>query len=111
GSSGAPVAGTVVLAPEFAGRTAADAVLFIIARRGAGPPLAVNGGAAPHVPHAFPSGPEARLIQTIPFAGPLELSARIDGDGNATSKSPGDVTGTAQGGPVEPGATGAFMVL
>jgi hypothetical protein len=110
-SSGAPVAGTVVLAPEFAGRTPADAVLFIIARRGAGPPLAVKRVAAPRFPHAFSIGPDDRMIQAMPFAGPLELSARIDTDGNATSRSPGDVTGTAQGGPVEPGAEGVVIVL
>ena len=111
GGSGAPVAGTVVLAPEFAGRTAADAVLFIIARRGAGPPLAVKRVPAPHFPFEFSIGPEDRMIQAMPFAGPVELTARIDGDGNATSRSPGDVTGSAQGGPVEPGATGVVIVL
>jgi hypothetical protein len=110
-SSSAPVTGTVELAPEFAGRTAPDAVLFIIARRGAGPPLAVKRIPAPHFPYAFSIGPEDRMIQSMPFVGPIELSARIDGDGNATTKSPGDVTGSAQGGPVEPGATGVAILL
>src|SRR5262249_60330112 len=50
GSSGAPVTGTVVLAPEFEGRTPANAVLFIIARRGARPPLAVKRLPDPHFP-------------------------------------------------------------
>ncbi len=110
-SSEAPVAGTVALAPEFAGRSAANAVLFIIARRGAGPPLAVKRVAQPHFPYAFSIGPEDRMIQAMPFAGPIELSARIDTDGNATSRSPGDIAGNAQGGPVEPGATGVVIVL
>jgi hypothetical protein len=51
------------------------------------------------------------MIQAMPFAGPVELTARIDGDGNATSRSPGDLTGTAPGGPVQPGATGVVIVL
>jgi hypothetical protein len=110
-SAGAPITGTVVLAPEFEGRTAPDAVLFIIARRGGGPPLAVKRISAPHFPHAFSIGPDDRMIQAVPFAGPIELSARIDADGNATTRSPGDVTGTAQGGPVEPGATGVVILL
>jgi hypothetical protein len=110
-SSDAPVTGTVVLAPEFAGRTATGAVLFIIARHGAGPPLAVKRIADPRFPYEFSIGPADRMIQSMPFTGPIELSARIDGDGNATSKSPGDVTGTAAGGPVQPGATGAVIVL
>ena len=110
-SSGAGIQGTVELASELAGRTAPDAVLFIIARGGgAGPPLAVKRVANPEFPLAFSIGPEDRMIQTMPFAGPIALSARIDGDGNATSRSPGDVTG-APGGPVEPGATGVVIVL
>jgi hypothetical protein len=111
GSAGAPVSGTVALAPELAGRTPANAVLFIIARRGAGPPLAVKRVEHPQFPVEFTIGPEDRMIQAMPFAGPIELSARIDGDGNATSRSPGDVTGTARGGPVEPGATGVAILL
>lgn len=109
--SAAPITGTVELAPEFAGRTPENAVLFIIARRGAGPPLAVKRVADPVFPVEYSIGPDDRMIQAMPFTGPIELSARIDGDGNATSRSPGDVTGTARTGPVEPGATGVAILL
>jgi len=109
--SDAPVTGTVELMPELDGKTPADAVLFIIARRGGGPPLAVKRVPNPHFPLPFTIGPEDRMIQTMPFAGPIALSARIDSDGNATSRSPGDVIGAAQGGPVAPGATGVVIVL
>ena len=44
------------------------------------------------------------MIQAIPFAGPLQLSARVDADGNATSREPGDLQGAAAT-PVDPGAT------
>ena len=111
GGSGAPITGTVALAPELAGRTPADAVLFIIARRGAGPPLAVKRVAQPKFPLDYSIGPDDRMIESMPFAGPIELTARIDGDGNATSRSPGDVMGTARTGPVEPGATGVAILL
>ena len=53
----------------------------------------------------------ARVFVREPSNGSIVARPRIDGDGNATSKSPGDVTGTAQGGPVEPGATGVMIVL
>jgi cytochrome c-type biogenesis protein CcmH len=109
--SSAPVSGTVVLAPEFEGKTPENAVLFIIARNGAGPPLAVKRISQPRFPVEFSIGPEDRMIQERPFAGPIELAARIDRDGNATTRSPGDVTGTAAGGPVQPGATGLVIVL
>ena len=113
GASGpaAPITGTVELAPEFAGRTPASAVLFVIARRGAGPPLAVKRVPQPQFPLQFSIGPDDRMIASMPFVGPIELTARIDGDGNATSRSPGDVMGTAAGGPVEPGATGVAILL
>jgi cytochrome c-type biogenesis protein CcmH len=111
GGSAAPITGTVELAPEFAGRIPADAVLFIIARRGAGPPLAVKRVAQPKFPLAYSIGPDDRMIEAMPFTGPIELTARIDGDGNATSRSPGDVMGTARTGPVEPGATGVAILL
>jgi len=111
GGSAAPITGTVELAPEFAGRTPANAVLFIIARHGAGPPLAVKRVADPKFPVEFSIGPEDRMIQSMPFAGPIELTARIDGDGNATSRSPGDVMGTARTGPVQPGAAGVAILL
>jgi hypothetical protein len=109
--SAAPITGTVELAPEFAGRTPANAVLFIIARHGAGPPLAVKRVANPNFPFEYSIGPDDRMIQSMPFTGPIELTARIDGDGNATSRSPGDVMGTARTGPVEPGATGVAILL
>ena len=110
-TSDAPITGTVALAPELAGKTPAGAVLFIIARSGAGPPLAVKRVSDPRFPLPFAIGPDDRMIQTMPFAGPLALSARIDSDGNATSRSPGDVMGAARGGPVAPGATGVAIVL
>jgi len=109
--SDAPVTGTVELVPELEGKAPADAVLFIIARRGGGPPLAVKRVPNPHFPLPFTIGPDDRMIQTMPFAGPIALSARIDSDGNATSRSPGDVMGAARGGPVAPGATGVVILL
>ena len=111
GGSAAPITGTVELAPEFAGRTPPNAVLFIIARHGAGPPLAVKRIAEPKFPFEFSIGPDDRMIKSMPFTGLIELTARIDGDGNATSRSPGDVMGTARTGPVEPGATGVAILL
>jgi hypothetical protein len=112
GAAGAAIQGTVELAPGLAGRTPPDAVLFIIARgAGAGPPIAVKRMARPQFPLAFSIGPEDRMIQTMPFAGPISLTARVDADGNATSRSPGDVTGAAAAGPVAPGATGVVIVL
>lgn len=107
----APIRGTIRLAPELEGRVPAGAILFLIARSGGdGPPLAVQRVVEPRLPLAFSIGPEDRMIEQIPFAGPLVLSARLDADGNAMTRLPGDLQGTAPG-RHEPGASGVEIVI
>jgi cytochrome c-type biogenesis protein CcmH len=109
--SGPPVRGSVVLPPELAAAAPARGVLFVVARSpGGGPPLAVKRIEAPRFPVDFELGPDDRMIQTLPFRGPLILTARLDGDGNASSRSPGDVQGSVPA-PVNPGDTGVRIVL
>ena len=106
-----PIRGTVRVSDALSDRVAPGAVLFLIARRGdAGPPLAVVRVAGPRFPLDFSIGPEDRMIRTMPFEGELRLSARLDGDGNAMSREPGDLQGSADGG-FEPGASGVEIVL
>jgi cytochrome c-type biogenesis protein CcmH len=105
-----PISGTVSLADGMPA-PADGAVLFIIARRGdAGPPLAVKRIPSPRFPLDFTLGPEDRMIQAMPFVGPLQISARLDADGNATTRAPGDLQGSAEGS-VEPGATGVAVLI
>jgi hypothetical protein len=111
GAEGAPIRGTLRIAAELAGRVPDGAVLFLIARRGgAGPPLAVQRIAEPRFPLEFSIGPDDRMLEAIPFAGPLELSARIDADGNAMSRQPGDLEGRAAA-PASPGALGVAIEI
>ena len=110
-AAGEPVSGRVSVAPELVARVPAGAVLFIIARRGAGgPPLAVKRVEAPKFPVTFEIGPGDRMIQAMPFVGPLQLTARLDGDGNATTRTAGDLQGAAPA-PVDPGAERIEIVL
>lgn len=107
----APIRGTVTLAPGLAGRIPEGAILFLIARRGEqGPPLAVQRVVEPRLPLEFSIGPEDRMLEQIPFGGPLTLSARLDGDGNAMTRLPGDLQGAASGS-YEPGASGVEIVI
>jgi cytochrome c-type biogenesis protein CcmH len=95
---GAPLRGTIRLAPAFEGRVPAGAVLFLVARTGGGgPPTAVRRIAEPRFPLEFEIGPEDRMIEAMPFEGPFELSARIDADRNAMTRNPGDLQGEAEG--------------
>jgi len=105
-----PIRGTIRLAPALEGRVPAGGVLFIIVRLGsAGPPLAVQRIPSASFPLDFEIGPGDRMITSVPFAGPLQISARVDADGNV-SKGPGDLAGDAAEG-VEPGANDVVLLL
>ena len=105
----APVSGTITLAEGMSAPP--GSVLFIIARRGdSGPPLAVKRIMDASFPLDFELGPDDRMIQAIPFEGPFNVTARIDGDGNAMSRNPGDLQG-AVAMPVDPGASGLQLVV
>jgi len=96
-SSTEPVRGRVVLDPSLAGRVPPHATLFVIARRGnAGPPLAVKRVPDAALPYTFEIGPDDRMIRQMPFAVPSQLSARLFADGNATTRTPGDLQGSAR---------------
>lgn len=110
-ASGPPIRGTVQIPAELVSRVTPQSVVFVIARAGAGgPPTAVKRIAAPRFPLDFEIGPGDRMIESMPFAGPFQISARLDGDGNATTRSPGDVQGAAAA-PAQPGDAGVSIVL
>jgi hypothetical protein len=58
----------------------------------------------------FAIGPADRMGQRVPFAGEFQLSARLDADGDAGSRNPGDLQGRASD-PHAPGAKGVRIVL
>jgi len=112
-ASGAEIQGTLELAEGLAGAVPPQATLFLIARRdGAkgGPPLAVRRIAGPSFPMAFTIGPQHVMIQGMPFSGPIRLTARLDGDGDAMTREPGDLSGAAAD-PVTPGARDVRIVF
>jgi cytochrome c-type biogenesis protein CcmH len=110
-ASGDPVSGTVEIAEELEERVPRGGVLFVIARsEGGGPPLAVKRIVDPEFPLDFEIGPADRMIEQMPFSGPLRLSARLDADGNATTRSAGDLQGSLEAA-VEPGAEGVRIRL
>ena len=108
----APIRGTIAIAPELSS-PAGDALLFVIARTAgvsAGPPLAVLRIESPRFPVAFEIGPANVMVPSMRFEGDIEISARLDSDGNATTKLPGDLFGTATA-PYRPGDTGVALTL
>lgn len=110
-ASGPPIHGTVSVSPEYQAAVGEGGVLFIIARgAGGGPPLAARRIESPRFPLDYELGPDDRMIKARPFTGPLYVSARLDSDGNATTRGEGDIQGTAAA-PAQPGSTGVDVVL
>jgi hypothetical protein len=129
GGAGAMGAGAMPTAQPDAGRPGAsvrgtirvdsdpdaspERILFLIARpAGAvgGPPLAVVRIPEPVFPLDFEIGPADVMIPTMRFEGAIELTARLDGDGNASTRAEGDRE-TASATAVVPGAVGVELRL
>ncbi|MCS5619865.1 MAG: hypothetical protein NZ808_08390 [Myxococcota bacterium] len=108
---GATITGTIEISPELQSSAPASAMLFIIARtQPVGPPLAVVRVPNPSFPHAFEMGQAQVMIPTLRFEGSITVTARLDSDGNAMTKLPGDLVGEVAT-PVAPGASGLKLVL
>ena len=111
--SGSPIRGRIELSPDLASDAAPGSILFLIARSGSasgGPPLAVQRYASPRFPLEFEIGPEQVMIPTMRFEGDIRLTARLDSDGNAMTRTPGDLQGALPM-PLSPGAEGAVLTL
>lgn len=109
----AAIHGSIELAPELAREGPRGATLFVIARPAGvtrGPPLAVRRFASPTLPLDFQIGPQHAMVQGIPFAGEIQLTVRLDGDGDAMTRQPGDLSGSAEVA-VAPGTRGVRIVL
>lgn len=109
----ASIRGRVEVGAELSGQLPPGATLFVIARRAgatAGPPLAVRRIASASLPLDFEIGPQHAMIQGMPFVGDIQLTARLDGDGDAMTRLAGDLSGSAEA-PVEPGTRGVRIVL
>jgi cytochrome c-type biogenesis protein CcmH len=90
-SSGRRVAGTVDIDPSIRDAIAPGAVLFVFARKAGsaeGPPVA-----AKRLPATFPTAfelSEADSMMGQPFPDALLIEARLDSDGDPTTRSPTD---------------------
>ena len=117
--SGAPspdprqiVSGKITIGPKVKDMNS-KATLFIIARPagvGGGPPLAVKKIDQPVFPLSYVIGPENVMMQGTPFTGKINLSVRLDTDGNPTTRTPGDLMGNYQN-PVDVGAKNIDIVI
>jgi len=109
-SSGPEIVGTITIATDLAGRISDAPVLFIIARKTAGPPFAVKRIAAPRFPLPYRLGPEDVMMAGSAFEGEVRISARLSRTGSAGPPQPGDLEGE-HAGPVQVGARNVDVVI
>ncbi len=105
----AVIAGEVRLAPGLAAGVPPGAALFLIARRGPGPPVAVKRIADPRFPLPFTLG-QADAMAGGAFEGELEVVARLKMDGQAGPVAAGDLEGRTST-PVRVGTRDLVLVM
>jgi len=113
-AAGEKIEGVVDLDPKLKSKIDGQAVLFIIARStsgAGGPPLAVKRIASPKFPVAYSLSAQDVMMQGTPFSGKVFLSARLDKDGNPTTKEPGNLAGDYKKNPVDVGSKKIDIVL
>jgi hypothetical protein len=109
---GAAIMGTIRLSPGA--KPAPGSVLFVIARpagRSTGPPIAVKKIEAASFPAAYALSNEDAMMPDAPFAGALSVSARLDADGDASTKEARDLVGAYAKNPARVGDAGVDIEL
>jgi cytochrome c-type biogenesis protein CcmH len=110
----AQISGKIAVDPKLKASIDPNAALFIIARRAGaagGPPLAVKKIDKPIFPLSYSLSQENVMMQGTPFTGKVDLTVRLDKDGNPTTRGPGDLTGDYKKNPVEVGAKNVDVVI
>jgi cytochrome c-type biogenesis protein CcmH len=108
------IGGSISIDPKLQANVDSQATLFIIARpfdAAKGPPLAVKKIDRPIFPISYSLGPENVMMQGVPFTGKVTITARLDKDGNPTTRQPGDITGDYKKNPAVVGAKNVDIVL
>jgi cytochrome c-type biogenesis protein CcmH len=113
-SSGQTIAGTITIDAKLQAKLDPNAALFIIARAAggpSGPPLAVKKIDKPAFPLNYSLGQENVMMQGTPFNGKINISVRLDKDGNPTTRGAGDLIGEYKKNPAAVGEKHADVVL
>ncbi len=108
---GATISGLITVAPELQSKASTAHTLFIIARKDAGPPLAVKKIDNPTFPFAYVISGSDAMFPGTPFQGEVKIVARIDQDGSAGPAQTGDLEGTAAKNPARVGERDVDIVI
>lgn len=113
-ASSGQITGRITIDPKLKAAIDPQAALFIIARPaggGGGPPLAVKKIDRPSFPLSYSLGTENVMMQGMPFTGKINVTVRLDQDGNPGTRGPGDLAGDYKKNPVEVGSKNVDIVL
>jgi cytochrome c-type biogenesis protein CcmH len=100
--------------PKLQSKIDKSATLFLIARAPsgtAGPPLAVKKIDQPKFPVSYSLSQENVMIQGMTFSGKINVSARLDKDGNAMTREAGNLLGAYKKNPVQAGSQNVDIAL
>ena len=107
----AAITGQIVLGE---GQASGGGSLFIIVRQQGvtrGPPVAVRKFESPTFPQQFSVTSAHTMFQGMPFTGPFDVHARLDQDGNAMTKTAGDLVATTPATNIKPGSKPVVIAL
>jgi cytochrome c-type biogenesis protein CcmH len=113
-SSSAQISGKITIDPKLKASLDPNAALFIIARPAGGtggPPLAVKKIDRPTFPLDYTLSQDNVMMQGTPFTGKINITVRLDKDGNPVTHTPGDMTGDYKKNPVEVGTKNVDVVI
>ena len=108
------ISGKITVEAKLKDKIDPQAALFIIARSASGaggPPLAVKKIDRPTFPLDYSLSQENVMMQGMPFSGKLNISVRLDKDGNPTTRGAGDLTGEYRKNPAEPGTKNVDIAI
>jgi cytochrome c-type biogenesis protein CcmH len=113
-SSAAKITGRITIDPKLKVNLDPNAALFIIARPASGapgPPLAVKKIDRATFPLDYTLGQENVMMQGTTLTGKINITVRVDKDGNPTTRGAGDLTGDYKKNPVEVGTKNVDIVI
>jgi cytochrome c-type biogenesis protein CcmH len=113
-ASSPQISGQITIDPKLKSKVDSNAALFIIARPAGGaggPPLAVKKIDHPTFPLDYSLSQQNVMMQGMPFTGKINITVRLDKDGNPITHTPGDMTGDYKKNPADVGTKNVDVVI
>ena len=106
------ISGTIQIDPALLKQVRDTDTIFLIARPASGgPPVAVEKFAGRNYPYAFTLTEKNIMIPIENLDVPLNLTVRVDKDGDPMTKKPGDLAGTYEKNPVSLRSEGLTVLV